>query len=62
MFLKGTSRKTILSKMVQPALQRAFSRNSVMAYLNAKEATMEAEYAKDIEPNFNGDQWQPLQQ
>ena len=42
MFLKGSSNKTFLSKLLTPA-NRAFSRSSIQAYNSAFEATIAAE-------------------
>lgn len=63
MFLKGvtsSTKKTFLSRLLlQPAGQRAFSRSSVQAFVNATEATQAAETA-DL-GSFHKQEWEKLQ-
>ena len=56
-----TTRKSFLSKVLQPVMQRTFSRTAVQAFLSADEKTQAAEQAKDINSAFNGNEWQDLQ-
>lgn len=62
MFLKGvtsTTKKTFLNRLLQPAAQRAFSLNSVQAFVNAAETTQAAE-SKDFS-SFSEKDFQKLQ-
>ena len=62
MFLKGvtsTTKKTFLSRLLQPVTQRSFSLNSLQAYVNAAEATQTAESRDNS--TFNEKEFQKLQ-
>ena len=63
MFLKGvtsTTKKTFLSRLLQPTAQKGFSRNAVQAFINATEATQAAE-TKETNAYFNDVHYQKLQ-
>ncbi len=62
MFLKGvtsTTKKTFLSRLLQPAAQRTLSLNAVQAFVDSAAATQAAE-SKETNANFNDQQYQKL--
>ena len=60
MFLKTVNKKTFLSSLLQPTGRRAFARNSISAYVNAAETTLDNE-RKETNANFHAKDWQKLQ-
>jgi hypothetical protein len=60
MFLKSSNKTTFLSKVLQPTIQRAFSRTAVQAFLSADQATQAAEQAKEVQPASNGREYTTL--
>lgn len=63
MFFKAKPKNasTFLSKVLQPAVQRSFSRAAVQALVSADEATHELEQNRDVNPTFNSIDYQKLQ-
>ena len=62
MFFKAKPKNatTFLSKVLQPVVQRSFSRAALQAFVSADKATQELELNRDVNPAFNSTEYQKL--